>query len=65
MTFLVSWNGLERTFNDKGVAISFMESRNVGSDLWTENGHEDDSILLISRVQQTNGTFKVEVHNVV
>ena len=63
MIFSVNWSGLERSFNDKGVAISFMESRDVGSDLWLETGHEDDSILLISRVKQSNGTFKVEVHN--
>lgn len=63
MIFSVTWSGLERTFNDKGVAINFMESRDVGSDLWTENGDPEDSILLISRVKQSNGTFNVEVHN--
>lgn len=63
MSFLVNWSGVERSFNDKGVAISFMESRDVGSDLWLECGDSEDSVLLISRVKQSNGTFKVETHN--
>ena len=52
--FTVNWAGKEQAFSVKEIAINFMDSLNAGSDLWV-----GDMTLLRTRMEQSDGTFKV------
>ena len=55
--FTVNFTGKEKSFSSKDIAIRFMDTLDVGSDLWLAN------TLLRSRVKQPAGTFEVTVYD--